>query len=526
MHGSLKNSTLGKDIVDPMRPAILARPREESWGSALRFALLALLIGQISLMIQPWGFEGGLADDQRYVDVALQWLRDGPSAGTTHWALRLPLIGAIDLAFRISGPSVEALLAVPRLFHGLFLMVAGAAMMRWAGPRAAWLWLALAVTSPVLHDMGTSAFPEIIELAMGATSLVAFLAARRSARPLHRHGWMIMSGLALGIGVITRETLAFLAVGYAWAAIFRPAGTRGVYATLACAIAAVPLANILWLWVLTGDPLYRLHVNQNHIHIFSAHLKGGVYTGGSPFLNPDLASRWLPSGPTRLFWPINPLIDFLIGPRFGFVILGCVLVALPWLRRGAPLRLPRGAAWMLLAIAFGSYLTVTWVFTLRPQPRYYLLIAAAAQVGLAMGLAAMFARPDLRRRAALVLGFVLLGGAIPILVTRDRGSFGAAGVAYMVANHGTYAAVAKEEVGQLAWRARLAGLAPPGSGSPPVGGYRLSAVDSRSVGQEGGRMVRDPAYRQVALIRLKQPALEQLARPQLWRALRVEQRLY
>lgn len=502
----------------------LAWHARETRSYAFRFALIALLIAQLSLFVHPAGFEGGPSDDQRYLDVALDWYRNGSSAGTTHWALRVPLIGTIDALFHIFGPTITALLAVPRLFYALFIVTSSAAMARWAGRHAAWAWLILVIVSPVLHQMATSCYPEIVELALGTLSLVAFIAARRKPHLARRHGLLALSGLALGIGIIARETIAFLAIGYAWVALFRPAMRRRDYATFAVALLLPILANIGWLWSLTGDPLYRLHVGENHLHIYSAHLRGGIYTGGGPFLNPDLASRWIPAGPTRLFWPLNPIGDFFIDPAFGFILPACALIALPFVRRGQKLAFPRGAAVMLAVIAIGCYLTVTWIFTLRPQPRYYLPVIAAAQVALALGLGAMIARPDLRRRALTILAVLVVGGTIPILVARDRGLLERQAIVYMVAHPGVYAAP-DEIASRLTYRAELAGVAPPLTGNPPPGGYRISAMSNKIVERNGGTMPPPPpGYRHVALQRLDKPLIETLFRPNRWRAMRVEQR--
>lgn len=496
----------------------------ESRAFAIRFALTALLLTQLALFIHPAGFDGGASDDQRYLDLAIGWMGNGPSAGDTHWAMRIPLIATITGAFHVTGPSIATLLAVPRLFYALFIFAGSAAIARWAGRRVAWTWLALICVSPVLHQMATSCYPEIVELALGTASLVAFIAARHIHRPLPRHGLLALSGVALGIGIVTRETIGFLAIGYAWAAIMRPGMPRAGYVSLAAGLALPIVANVAWLWWQTGDPLYRLHIGANHIRIFSAHLKGGVYTGGGPFLNPDLASRWIPAGPTDLFWAINPIGDFLIDPDFGFIFLACLIIALPFVRRGRPLAMPRGALPLLIALAIGCYVMVTWVFTLRPQPRYYLPVIAAAQVALALGLGAMLERPELRRRAIAILSLVLLAGAIPILVSRDKGLFEKAAVAYMTDRPGVYGTAA-DIAARAGSRARLAGVAPPLAGDPPPGGYRISWLTDKTVARAGRIPPPPPGYRQSDLIVLEKPMVEAIFVPWRWRAMRVEQRL-
>jgi len=470
---------------------------------ALGLALLAILLAELALCISPEGFAGGPSDDQRYFDIALDWYLHGPQPGTTHWALRVPLIAAVTGAFHLLGPTISALLVVPRLFYALFVGVTGATIARTFGMRVFGLWLAFVIASPVLHEMATSCFPEMVELSLGAASVAAFLAARRASATQPRLLWMVAAGIALGLAVLTRETAGFVAIGYLWFGLRRPGMPRALYAAMAAAFLLPIAAHVGWLWWLTGDPLYRLHVDAHHILIPSDHLEGKVYTGGSPFLNFDLARRWVPAGPTRIHWALNPLLDFLIDPAFGFVLLGCALAALPWFSGHPRARIPRAATVLLWAIGIGSYVTVTWLFTLRPQPRYYLPVICAGQIAFALMIATRLARAELKRRAAVLTALVLIGGIVPILVTRDAGWQAKLLVPYMAAHPGGYTSTDEHVAGRAKTPALAMGLVPPRLGpDAPIGEYRVRLIKKSEL-RRRRPLTTDPRYRAVA--RLDQP---------------------
>jgi len=494
--------------------------------AALWLALLAILLAQLVLFVSPKGFSGGPTDDQRYFDIALDWYLHGPQAGTTHWALRVPLIAAITGIFHLFGPTIGALQLVPRLFYALFVGVTGATVARICGVRVFGWWLAFVVASPVLHEMATSCFPEMVELSFVAASLAAYLAARRSSDMRVQALWMAAGGVLLGLAVLTRETAGFFVLGYAWMAVRRPGMQRSLYLVMAAALLLPILANIGWLWWLTGDPLYRLHIDTHHVLIPSDHMKGKVFTGGSPFLNLDLAQRWVPSGPTEIHWALNPIIDFLIDPDFGFVLLGCVLAALPWFSGKPRVRIPRAATVMLWAIGIGSYLTVTWLFTLRPQPRYYLPAICAGQIAFALMIAFRGERPELRKRTVVLAAIVLIGGLVPISLTRDGGWQAKLLVPFMAAHPGRYTSTDDHVTGRAKTPALAIGVAPPRFGPEAgVGDYRVRLVEKSELRHLPRPLPTDPRYRLVAELDQPMPWLIRWLRPDRHDALLVEQRV-
>ena len=434
---------------------------------AMVLAVLAALVADLTLRFSPTGFAGGGTDDQRYLEAALAWYRDGIAPGKTHWALRHPLILAVLASFKMFGPTTDAMLLVPRLAWALLVAVTTGGLARFAGLRAAALWVLLAVLSPIMHEMATSCFPEMVELAFSAVSLWAFLAARGAGRG--RIAWLLLSGLAAGLAILTRETAVVLPLVYGIAFLWRPGMSRGSYTWIAAGLILPIAIDTLWLWQQTGDALYRYHIDSGHIHIASAHLRGGVYTGvRGPILNFDLASRWVPSGPLPIHWSVDPLINLIIDPRFGLIFLAWGVLA--WGRgRGDSYDQLRP---LLIGVALLSFVLTTWVLMLRPQPRYYLLATYAATIGVAL-------LSGKRRVTIIMLTLVALAGFVTIALSRNQQRPAELIVPY-VASHSGFFYVDPKVRARIDYSLDRAGLATRvGGDEVPIGGIRIRLLSEK-----------------------------------------------
>jgi hypothetical protein len=395
--------------------ALPARRLSGRWHFVL-VAALACLLADLVLRVRPTGYFGGSSDDQRYLEAALRWIADGPHAGHTHWALRHPLVLSTVAAFRVFGVSMDTVQLVPRLYGDVLFGFSTAMMARHAGLRAGAIWLAVALLTPAFHQVSTSLGVDIAEVTFAAIAGWLMWEARGGGR--HAPLAMVGAGAALALAVMTREIASCLLVvyGVAWATGRVP---RASLPWLLAGFVPPLLLDNLWLWQQTGDPLWRFHVDAAHTGIYSAHLMGGVYHG-RVLLNPDLAARWIPAGPVKLHWTIDPLLNFLAAPEFGLVFLGWAVLAF-----SPPTRAPRGSAiarampW-LFGVALACYVVVTWVLTLRPQPRYYLIGLYAATIAVAL----LLAHPSRGRAAAWikrgVVALIVLCGGITILLSPDR----------------------------------------------------------------------------------------------------------
>jgi len=373
---------------------------------------VALLLALLSFMLFRSGFHGGLSDDAQYLTAGRAWFEQGPHLGHTHWSLRHPIVLAVAAMFWSTGLKIAAAMWVPTLYGLLFAGAGFAALFRLASPRSAWLWLALVLLNPVIHEMATSLFPEIAELALITAGLGLVWWAcvqRRLAGPA-----LFLAGLLLGLAFLTRETAAL--VGPLVAVLLWKSGKGWRGFALVAFGGLIPLvADTLFLHALSGDWLYRLHVDSAHTQIASAHLRGGTFEG-RVFLNPALGARWIPAGPTRIHWIVNPIADFVIDWNFALLVPGALLAAFLFLRHDQASCPLRAAA---LALALLSYAGVCWLLMLRPQPRYFLLVMLAASVVTAVALDRGLGGSR-RTWARALLAVLLIAGLTGVFRHRDN----------------------------------------------------------------------------------------------------------
>jgi len=478
------------------------------------------------LRYNPTGFAGGGSDDQRYLDFANRWWAGDVGPGDTHWDLRHPLILSILAAFRLFGHSIASMLIVPAFYASALAGLSTGMIARHFDERTTLLWLALFVCSPVMHEMGTSVFPEMLELSFGVASL--WLVWEALERPAWRAGKLIAAGGFAGLAFLTRETAAALIIVYGLAFLVRPKIPRAQWMWLWAGFLPVIAADVTWLWSETGDWLYRWHIGSRHVTIASEHMIGKVYHGGGPILNFDLASRWVPSGPVSVHWTVDPLINLILDPAYALIFVGWAAFALPLFRRrdiaaGGYAR----ARPALIAVAVVSFVMVTWVLMLRPQPRYYLFATYAATVAVALlGMVAL-RRAETRRAAKWLIGLLIVAGLVVITFQADRNRPTEVVAPYLAAHPGSYHIDAKtaeklrSPLAERGIRARLTG------GEPPVGGLRLRILTPkpfklwRPIKEEPGYVAVATTYEQRPIVhRLMQSPLV-AERP----ALRVERRV-
>jgi hypothetical protein len=435
-------------------------------------AVFALLCADITVQFRPMNYLGGSSDDQRYLEIALRWLAHGAHAGTTHWSLRHPLILAIVASFHLFGVSIATLLLPSRISFDLLVMLSAVMMARHFGLRAALYWLPLALFLPALHKFATDCGLELLELLFGAASAWAFVEAT-ICRDRWANALMALSGACLAIALLTRETSGMLLLIYGYAWVSGKCDRRGIFWFAAGFLPFMAWDN-LWLWSQTGDPLYRLHVDQSHTHIYSTQLQGGVYAG-RVFLNPDLASRWVPVGPVKLFWAIDPVLNFFAGPDFGLIFVAwLILWAAPVTRPERGSAVAKAMPW-LLVLAVVGYVLVTWIMTLRPQPRYFLFPIYAATIAVALLLAQKTGGRAVRHVRRGVMTVTLVFEVMVTLLTPDHQLPARLAVAWIQRHPGTIAHFAdRESARRIAFPAILGNVGDQISTAPtPVGGVRL-----------------------------------------------------
>lgn len=390
------------------RPAggMRARTRVASLVGAVGLAVLAVVLNFVGYLE---------SDDIYYSQGAIGWLTDAPYLGPSHWTIRHCIVLPMALSFKLFGQS-EATLVLPSLFYAaLLLALLGSIAGHLAGWKAAALAVALAGTTPAIASGASFVATDLPEAVFVIGSLWAWHRGREARRP----GLMVLSGLAAGCAMITRETTAALLVFYLAAFVAeRGRGFRG-YLFMAAGFIAVVGADWLYLYLMSGDPLYRLHIAM-----------GGAQ-GDGPQLETagDAASGVDRFGAIALPRVLRPFGAVFLNQNYGLLFWFAVPAA-AWLamrargevRRSAVVFLGFFATWFVVS----GYLLATWLWVI---PRYY-VVGVVLVVPLAVWLDGLMSRRPVRAAVACVM---LLGSGLAL----DLGST----VGMMAGERGLVAAV-------------------------------------------------------------------------------------
>lgn len=273
---------------------------------------------------------------------------------------------------------------------------------RTAGPTAGLLAVAFALGAPLIVEQFHVFMLDIPQAALVATSVWLILESERFARVRPA----ALAGLALGVGVASKELAPLYLLGFLACVLARGDGWRNWRGLLAFCGAAL----------LAGAPWY---VRQFMLGEFSR-LLGAAGPGHDV---PPAASPAFLSSANVLWYFWATLDGLLFAPLFAFATIG-VGAAIARVARARPLNdctlellCGLGGAWLALTamphkdmrytislIAFIAVLGTAWIVRLRPAPRVVtisLLVAAiaAAHVGATFGVGGTTTRqlPGARR---------------------------------------------------------------------------------------------------------------------------------
>jgi hypothetical protein len=353
------------------------------------FAWLAVAVAFAALNIYLV-FVGYIeSDDLFYVAGARGWLHDGLFLGTDHWSIRHCIVLPMAAAFRIFGES-EATLVLPSLCYAAALLGLLACIATGLGGwRAAALVIAVVASVPVVATEASLVSTDLPEAFFVIGSVWAWHRARAGTGMLP----YLLGGAAAGCAVITRETTAALLVFYLVAFVAGRGADRRGFMLLAAGFLAVAGADWLYLWCMSGDPLYRLHIALAGAQGDGPQMEAAIGDGSGLDRFGSLA---FPRG-------IRPMGVLFLNQNFGLFFWICVPAA-AWLavrgtgeaRMSAWLFGGLAAVWLLVT----GYLLAPWLWVI---PRYY-VVCVALGVPLAVLLAAGLGG----RRRWLAIGTLLL----------------------------------------------------------------------------------------------------------------------
>lgn len=325
------------------------------------------------------------SDDAIYAEAAYGWLTHFPYIGGLG-TNRYPLVLPIALSFWILGGKVFTLV-LPTLLYALGMTALMIRLMQKVDRAGGGVWPALLlITCPLLVIQSTIASVDVTQSFFQFASFLAYYAALRGK---NRAALLIVSGAFTGLACLSKETAIFMAVFYGILFLAGYGMPRKYYWCIFLGFAAVWITEIIYLYSVTGDPMYR--INQ------SLHHRGE---------NPPAEDF----GNIHIHPLIDPILILLLNQEFMFVFWASlpaaayVFGARGWRDEAnsmARLLILLGLVIILCSFALPSLIP--------PVPRYYMtpLIAFALATGLALShISASGGR--LRYAAISIGGFLIL----------------------------------------------------------------------------------------------------------------------
>ena len=360
--------------------------------------VLALLTFAV---LVAWGWIGFLgSDDVTFAIGGYGWLEHFPFVGG-HGTIRYPITIPIALSFLTLGEHELAMVLPSLLYMFGFLVLTWFAVGRAGDGWLAFGALAALITSPLLVIQSSIASVDIVEMFYLFASAYLFWRCVEDGPDAKR---LFFAGALAGLGFLTRETAIFIAVFYALYFVIGYRFHRGHYLWIAAGFVAVWAVEVIYLWIMTGDPLYRITIALNH----DSSIDRGIDLAGNLIVHPL----------------IDPLLVLLANQEF----MALFFIAIPlgsWLcfsRRIEP-KLQRfgrivatlGLVWFVTAGAAQKLLPL--------NPRYFMITAASACILTGIALALLWQRG--RTRWALLIAAFLLGtNLLGIYVENKDSMFG------------------------------------------------------------------------------------------------------
>lgn len=366
-------------------------PRERP----LAYQITIFVCCLIALIGLGWvGFIG--SDDTTYALGAYGWLEHFPFVGG-HGTIRYTITLPIALSFLSFGEN-EFALALPTILYTVGLAV----MFIYAVPqsldRVAPVFVGAAlITCPALVILSSMASIDIVEAFFVFLSLFLFRSALSRNADTFR---LIAAGAMAGLGFLTRETTVFLLLFYGLLFLAGYGIKRTRYFLMAAGFLGIWLAEILYLTVMTGDPLYRVNISLHH----DSTIDRSIDLAGNVILHPL----------------VDPLLVILVNQEFG-VLFWIAIPCFFWLvtKRNKLSSDTKSFSLLLSGLAVTWFVAVGAVQHLLPlNPRYFLVpaLAAAAVTGITLTLLSNLGR----KRAALAIAVVLVSGNLAGIYVENR----------------------------------------------------------------------------------------------------------
>jgi len=357
--------------------------------------VLAGLLGCMFFLM--WVFYVGFqaADDKSYLNGALGWVFSFPFVGDDHWALRHPMTIPAAISIKLFGLN-EFGVSLPNMIYFTFFIVLNYwAVRRYLGTLSAALTTLIFITLPgfiILSTYLEIGIPEIFYLS------TAFWSYRQALEAPEKTRLWLLSGAAMGLAFVTRETAASFVLFIGLLFLFKPIVARRYYVYLFGAAASVLFIDWCYLALMTGNPRYRYSIDLNHdtIDRFAVASRVAVRQG---LIDSE--------GNISVNVFIDPVLNLFITQKYTLIFWLLVPALFLFWRK----RTQRSTSLTLGLLA--GYVVVSFVFLganpkLYLVPRYFLVTAWAASIIVAWWLAALFRS---QKNISLAAAVVALFGA-------------------------------------------------------------------------------------------------------------------
>jgi 4-amino-4-deoxy-L-arabinose transferase-like glycosyltransferase len=386
-------------------------------------ALAFLGCAALAIALMAWRYVGfQSSDDANYVGAALNWLHHFPYVGDSHWTLRHPI--ALPLAASIALFGVKELaVSLPAALYFLATL----AVLIFFASRFIGLWPAVAgavlmTTLPGFVILATYMNADLVELFYMTVAFWAFVAAVE--RPDRR--WpLLLSGASAALGFLTRETSAAFVLFVGLMFLFRPLMPRRNYFVIALGFLAVIGVEWAYLTAMTGNPLYRIHIDEQHDTINRAAELARARERGS-IIDAE--------GNVSVSVWIDPVLNLLVTQKYGLLYwVGIPAMVLLWRSRPSP---PVRARALLLMLGFA----IVWFAFVALNPKLYLvpryLVVTASLFAMAAGWWLVEEwRGGRRARVGLIVAAMLAVSTLGLLVENINPRFAERQLADFAAAH-------------------------------------------------------------------------------------------
>ena len=476
-----------------------------NWTGATFIVLLAfgLLLPRFHT-----GFQA--SDDASYLAGGLAWIEHFPYIGESHWTLRHTITIPVAISVLLFGANEWSISLPNAAYCALFLTVNTIVGGRSLGLGASVISSLLLVTMPGVLVLSGYLNPDLSELFYLSAAFWAFVHGCNNPRSISP--WLIC-GITWSLAFINRETALGFALFLGILFLFRPIVPRSRYFLIAAG--AIPLLLFEWayLFILTGDPLYRYRIDYHHDTIdrtlqFSQTIaRQGIIDG---------------EGNLTVNVFVDPVINLFVSQKYGIVFwLAAIAAWQLWKKRSV---LGEAQRPLMLLGAFGVvfYLFVALNPRLYLVPRYFMVFAWTASLIAGYWLAMLWRDAAARRVVMAVVAGALGINVLGLMVENTNPRFAERELASWIAQHpgeSIYADPETKARSEYFFTFRKAspdgvniGLPRPGSlvFFNPDGIRRCSASKRCRTSFEGFRP--DESWREVARIEPSERAITKLGR--------------